>query len=182
MQKTHKKTEQPQEGWNCFDIAVGLSKGNYLESPIDTRNKFVAFALDNAHDEQFRKLLSEEIKAAFMVSETHNFQHHQDGLPTNMLTILTSTEHSQNEMIQNFIYKYSQLRGAIERLANAQTINTLQEEFDKCFETEEIYKLYVTGYYKDQHDWFVCMNNNSDNHHCIIDIVAKYLNKNINMR
>ncbi len=59
----NKQTNTPsitneQLGWNCFDIAVGINNG------IEGRKKIVAYALTNAGNETFRRLLAPEIRHA----------------------------------------------------------------------------------------------------------------------
>jgi len=56
--------EQPQAykgcqlGWNCFDIAVGITDESL------GRRRIVQYALDNANDSEFRRLLAPEIRHA----------------------------------------------------------------------------------------------------------------------
>lgn len=89
-----RKTEQ--NGWNCFDVAVGL-----------TRNELVRYALDHRNDEAFRALLAPEIRhaAAISVSIMNDPSHsrakadEKAGLPKSMC----------NSKLQDLVNNYEQL-------------------------------------------------------------------------
>ncbi len=59
-----------QRGWNCFDLAIGLDTALNIEEKDaekrakTTRNKLVAFALDEKNITEFRRLLAPEIRHA----------------------------------------------------------------------------------------------------------------------
>ncbi len=61
---------EKQSGWNCFDLAIGLSKALNIDEKDankcaqNTRNKLIAFALDQKNIPEFRHLLAPEIRHA----------------------------------------------------------------------------------------------------------------------
>ncbi len=62
--------QNSQHGWNCFDLAVGLDQELKLDEKDSkkraqvTRDKLVAFALDEKNISEFRRLLAPEIRHA----------------------------------------------------------------------------------------------------------------------
>ena len=187
---THTIWHLQQTGWNCFDIAVNFAGCiGEVSNPSSKmiREHFVDFALHNSSLPRFRNLVWLEIKSAFLISHSKNFKYDNNdayGLPLNMLAIFQQEEDSQPQWAKEIIDFYNQYEFATSNSNDPQIKDAVEEAFNDCFKQEEIYKAYVNGYYKEQHDWFVLQpihTTEAAGYTSMIDIASLYINKAINI-
>jgi len=101
--------EKKQLGWNCFDIAVNLD-----------RNALILYALQNANQEAFRKLLAPEIRHAAA------------------LTAIYMNESKENKKNNQRIIELFEIASALQGLNEVQSINIeIKKYSDKIKEYDE---------------------------------------------
>lgn len=142
-----------QTGWNCFDIALGLTpevtadkeatngthkkitkKKSLLENSKAQRMTLVKFALDNAANTEFRKLLQPEIKAAMINTAAYLDQEAEKlkKMEVNQKKVRKKTDIKLEETLPKSMHSDPQIKKLVEDYDNASSHKDLIAAVREC--------------------------------------------------